>query len=114
MGWLIGSPPSAPERNSGFRLEVVLDVHYLSMPPFSSRPLNERPLHRLVNKYPAVFGVPFILLMVAASYGMTTFTQTRYDLQDQKVKQVWPVFPFSFLMFNLDCLGDERARAQAG
>lgn len=45
-------------------------------------------MNRLIKKYPALFGVPFVLLMVGASFGLTTFTQTRYDLHDQKVQQV--------------------------
>ena len=49
-------------------------------------------LSKHAQKYPALFGVPFILIMVAASYGLSTFTQTRYDLHDQKVKQVKGVF----------------------
>ncbi|KIK68108.1 hypothetical protein GYMLUDRAFT_216648 [Collybiopsis luxurians FD-317 M1] len=58
------------------------------MAPFESKPLNPSKLNRAVQKNPALFGVPFILLMVAASYGMSTFTQTRYDLHDHKVKQI--------------------------
>ncbi|KAH9484509.1 Cytochrome c oxidase assembly protein COX16, mitochondrial [Psilocybe cubensis] len=45
-------------------------------------------LNRLVRKHPSLFGVPFVLIMVAASFGLTTFTQTRYDLHDKKVKNV--------------------------
>ncbi|KAK2466615.1 hypothetical protein APHAL10511_000873, partial [Amanita phalloides] len=39
-------------------------------------------------RHPALFDIPFVLLMVAASYGMATVTQTRYDLHDQKVQQM--------------------------
>ncbi|KAF5390657.1 hypothetical protein D9757_002765 [Collybiopsis confluens] len=60
----------------------------LDMARFETKPLNPSRLNRAVQKNPALFGIPFILLMVAASYGMSTFTQTRYDLHDQKVKQV--------------------------
>ncbi|PPQ75701.1 hypothetical protein CVT26_001742 [Gymnopilus dilepis] len=52
----------------------------------SARPPSK--LNRLVRKHPSLFGVPFCLLMVAASFGLTTFTQTRYDLHDKKVKNV--------------------------
>ncbi|KAF9562748.1 hypothetical protein CPC08DRAFT_735049 [Agrocybe pediades] len=45
-------------------------------------------INQFVRRHPSAFGVPFILLMVAASYGLTTFTQTRYDLHDQRVKNV--------------------------
>lgn len=55
---------------------------------FPSRPVNETALNRTIRRYPALFGVPFLLIMVAASYGLSTFTQTRYDMHDQKVKQV--------------------------
>ncbi|KAG5635624.1 hypothetical protein H0H81_010585 [Sphagnurus paluster] len=58
------------------------------MAVFSSRPVHQTTLNRTLKKYPGLFGVPFVLIIVAASYGLTTFTQTRYDLQDQKVKQV--------------------------
>jgi cytochrome c oxidase assembly protein subunit 16 len=58
------------------------------MAPFESRPLNPSRLNKAVQKNPALFGVPFLLLMVAASYGMSTFTQTRYDLHDHKIKQM--------------------------
>ncbi|KAF5357880.1 hypothetical protein D9756_001224 [Leucocoprinus leucothites] len=58
------------------------------MPTFSSRPLKSSRFNRSVKRYPALFGVPFVLLMVAASYGLSTVTQTRYELHDQKVKQV--------------------------
>jgi len=55
---------------------------------FERRPLNPTKLNRTVAKYPGLFGIPFVLLMVAASYGLSSFTQIRYDLQDKKQKQV--------------------------
>ncbi|KXN91465.1 Cytochrome c oxidase assembly protein COX16, mitochondrial [Leucoagaricus sp. SymC.cos] len=58
------------------------------MPAFESRPLNASRVNKAVKRNPALYGIPFLLLMVGASYGLTTFTQTRYDLHDQKVKQV--------------------------
>ena len=58
------------------------------MPTFSSRPLNVSRVNRSIKRNPAPFGVPFILLMVVASYGLTSFTQIRYDLHNQKVQQV--------------------------
>jgi Cytochrome c oxidase assembly protein COX16 len=58
------------------------------MTTFPSRPLNKSPLHRRLKKHPALFGVPFLLVMVGASFGLQAFTQTRYDLHSQKVTQV--------------------------
>jgi hypothetical protein len=55
---------------------------------FSSRPLNSTSLQSRLKRYPALFGVPFLVIIVGASFGLQTFTQTRYDLQDQKVQQV--------------------------
>lgn len=55
---------------------------------FSSRSLNPGSLGKIIKKHPSVFGVPFILVMVAASFGLSTVTQIRYDLHDQKVKAV--------------------------
>ncbi|KAJ7437109.1 cytochrome c oxidase assembly protein COX16-domain-containing protein [Mycena galericulata] len=58
------------------------------MPAFPARPLNPSRINTLVKKQPLLFGVPFILLMVATSYGLAAVTQTKYDLRDQRVKQV--------------------------
>src|SRR5712691_5068895 len=58
------------------------------MPAFASKPLNRSPLYRRLKRHPALFGVPFLLVMVGASFGLQTFTQTRYDLHSQKVTQV--------------------------
>ncbi|KAF7976502.1 hypothetical protein HWV62_6303 [Athelia sp. TMB] len=57
------------------------------MPTFQSNPLNS-PVHKVLKKHPSLFGVPFLILIVGASFGLTSFTQTRYDLHDQKVRQV--------------------------
>lgn len=57
------------------------------MPPFQSNPLNSSPIQRKLKQHPALFGLPFILIMVGASFGLQSFTQTRYDLQDKKIKQ---------------------------
>ncbi|KIK01284.1 hypothetical protein K443DRAFT_678539 [Laccaria amethystina LaAM-08-1] len=58
------------------------------MAVFPSRPVKPSSLNQTVRRNPALFGVPFVLLMVVASYGLSTVTQTRYDLHDQKVKHV--------------------------
>lgn len=58
------------------------------MPPFRSQPLNATHFARVIRKHPAVFGVPFLLLIVGASFGLQAFTQTRYDFHAQKVQQV--------------------------
>ena len=69
---------------------------------FSSRPLRQSSINQVVKKHPSLFGIPFLLLMVAASYGLTPFAQTRYDLHDQKVKhvrtQLFHSIKFIFLM----------------
>ncbi|KAH7922179.1 hypothetical protein BV22DRAFT_1070964 [Leucogyrophana mollusca] len=58
------------------------------MPTFQSNPIRPTPFHSALKRHPALFGVPFLIIIVGASYGLQSFTQTRYDLQDQKVKQV--------------------------
>lgn len=63
------------------------------MAVFGSRPFRERAtvsdnIGRVLKKHPSYFGVPFVLLMVAGSFALSTFTQTRYDLHEKKVTQV--------------------------
>ncbi|KZT69878.1 hypothetical protein DAEQUDRAFT_709686 [Daedalea quercina L-15889] len=58
------------------------------MPTFSSNPLNSKPVHRVLRKHPSLFGIPFVIIIVGASFAMQSFTQTRYDLHDKKVTQV--------------------------
>lgn len=66
---------------------TFFDPRLPSMPTFQSNPLNSSPLQRRVKRHPALFGLPFILIMVGASFGLQSFTQTRYDLQDKKIRQ---------------------------
>ncbi len=58
------------------------------MPTFQSNPSNATPTHRLLKRYPLIFGLPFLAIVVGASFGLATFTQTRYDLHKQRVTQV--------------------------
>ncbi|KAH9928464.1 cytochrome c oxidase assembly protein COX16-domain-containing protein [Epithele typhae] len=55
------------------------------MAVFRSTSLNAPGYSRLLKRYPALFGVPFVLIVVGASFAMQNFTQTKYDLQSQKV-----------------------------
>ncbi len=45
-------------------------------------------LGETIRRHPAVFGLPFLLIIVGASFGLSTFTQVRYDVADGKKKQV--------------------------
>ena len=56
------------------------------MPAFDSKPLNPSRWHHTLKKYPGLFGVPFLIIMVGASFGMQSFTQIRYDIHDKKHK----------------------------
>jgi len=58
------------------------------MPVFPSRPLNASPVNNILRRNPLLFGVPFVLIIVGASYGLIPLTQTRYELQDRKVSQL--------------------------
>lgn len=68
------------------------------MPTFSNRPIG-RPQGRVgtliarmtpqVRRHPVMmFGVPFIITIVASSYGLSYMTQTRYDYNSSKVQSV--------------------------
>ncbi|PAV23754.1 FAD-dependent thiol oxidase [Pyrrhoderma noxium] len=54
------------------------------MPSLPSNPLNQSPLNGRIRKNPLLFGIPFVMIIVGASFAMTAFTQTRYDLQSQR------------------------------
>ncbi|ORY66793.1 cytochrome c oxidase assembly protein COX16-domain-containing protein [Leucosporidium creatinivorum] len=59
------------------------------MPSFSSRPIKPSAFTLSLRKHPfALFGLPFIATIVIASWGLSSFTQTRYDLRDEKVHAV--------------------------
>ena len=83
---------------------ATVQTFHTPMPAFASKPLNRSPLYRRLKRNPALFGVPFLLVMVGASFGLQSFTQTRYDLHSQKVTQVRVAPPFSYKrgpLFNL-------------
>ena len=62
------------------------------MPTFPSKPVTRRggPLASLVpriRRHPVLFfGLPFVLTIVGASFGLSTLTQTRYDYNATKVR----------------------------
>ena len=63
------------------------------MPTFSSKPLSRRPMAGLgsitpkVRRHPVLlFGVPFIITIVAGSFGLSYLTQTRYDYNASKIQ----------------------------
>lgn len=57
-----------------------------TMPPFGSRSSRPHALLSAVRKHPfALFGLPFLSIVVVSSVALKTFTQTRYDLDTQKV-----------------------------
>ncbi|KIY72951.1 hypothetical protein CYLTODRAFT_417463 [Cylindrobasidium torrendii FP15055 ss-10] len=56
------------------------------MANFTRKPLNPSKFNQAVQKNPLIFGIPFVLLMVGASYAVTPFTQARYEVHDQRQK----------------------------
>ncbi|ORY97442.1 cytochrome c oxidase assembly protein COX16-domain-containing protein [Syncephalastrum racemosum] len=63
------------------------------MPTFQSKPYGKQsafqPLANKVKRYPfALFGFPFIAIIVGASFGLSQITQTRYDHRDQRHQKV--------------------------
>ncbi|WWC88994.1 uncharacterized protein L201_003911 [Kwoniella dendrophila CBS 6074] len=61
------------------------------MPPFTAKPLNQTTPTFLnqIRKHPFVlFGLPFVGIIVASSFALSSVTQTRYDYQQSKVQTV--------------------------
>lgn len=65
----------------------------LVMGVFDSKPLNAKPLNNRLRNNPILFGVPFVMIMVVASYALVPFVQTKYELQDRKVSKVRQLLP---------------------
>ncbi|GAA5820895.1 hypothetical protein JCM10212_006258 [Sporobolomyces blumeae] len=56
------------------------------MAPFTQKPLNKSPLSASLRRRPFVlFGLPFLAVLTLSSFALSRFTQTRYDLRDQRV-----------------------------
>jgi cytochrome c oxidase assembly protein subunit 16 len=70
--------------------DFIFDALLLAMAAFDSRPLNSTPLNNKLRKNPLLFGVPFVIIMVVASYALVPFAQTKYELQDRKISKVRP------------------------
>jgi hypothetical protein len=95
---LLASPGSSSSIPSLHHNQPSTNPH---MPTLPSRPLNPSRLNALIRKQPLLFGVPFIALMVATSFGLAAVTQTKYDYRDSRVKQVRCGFAGVFKRFGL-------------
>ena len=82
------------------------------MPPFGSKPLHDTPLNARIKRNPLIFGIPFLVLIVGASYAMIPFTQARYDLDSQRKRSVSASTWFVIVCSMLSCLVDKRGRAR--
>ena len=58
------------------------------MGAFDSKPLNTTPLNNTLRRNPLLFGVPFVMIIVVASYALVPFAQTKYELQDRRISKV--------------------------
>ena len=57
------------------------------MTAFSSKPLKPSPLLQAIRKRPfLLFGLPFVGIMVGASFALEKFTQTKYDYESNKIR----------------------------
>lgn len=69
------------------------------MPTFETRPLGPKTRTSSINatlrKHPALFGVPFLLIIVVASFGLKRLTETRYEARNERVTQARFVSDFS-------------------
>jgi cytochrome c oxidase assembly protein subunit 16 len=69
---------------------------------FDSKPLNAPPLNNTLRRNPLLFGVPFVVIMVVASYALVPFAQTKYELQDRRISKVRPEFIWQSVNFTRD------------
>ncbi|KAM0753307.1 cytochrome c oxidase-like protein [Meredithblackwellia eburnea MCA 4105] len=53
---------------------------------FSRKPLQPSIVTTKLKRHPfALFGLPFVAIIVAGSFALSSLTQTRYNLRDEKV-----------------------------
>ncbi|EJD53278.1 hypothetical protein AURDEDRAFT_54831 [Auricularia subglabra TFB-10046 SS5] len=58
------------------------------MPPLPNRPpKGASTFNRLMRRNPAMFGIPFVCLIVGGSFGLSNLTQIRYDIHDQRTRK---------------------------
>ncbi|KZV97658.1 hypothetical protein EXIGLDRAFT_607739 [Exidia glandulosa HHB12029] len=58
------------------------------MPSLPNRPpRGASSFNRMIRRNPALFGVPFIALIVGGSFGLQNLTQLRYDVHDRKTNR---------------------------
>jgi hypothetical protein len=92
VGYELGGRIQITIANSSRVSKVQADVTHPPpiphMPAFPSNPLHTSPLQRTLRRYPLLFGLPFLAIIISASFGLQSFSQTRYDLHDQKVTEV--------------------------
>lgn len=77
-------------RNGG-RLKLALQACDSPLTSRTSHPNSGRSSRFTISlrRHPFThFGLPFLGLIVLSSFALTSFTQTRYDLRDQKVQSV--------------------------
>jgi hypothetical protein len=71
---------------------------------FTRKPLHESKLQRLFAKHPTWFGIPFVLIILGASFGMEPLMKVRYEMRDKKVKQVGDrIAAFVFIHLSVVC-----------
>lgn len=60
------------------------------MPTFASRPLNPSKggLNGFLRQHPLAFGVPFVIIIIGASFGLKGFTDLGVEKKDAKVTVV--------------------------
>lgn len=59
------------------------------MPPLPNRPpKGASTFNKLMRRNPALFGIPFVCLIVGGSFGLSNLTQIRYDIHDQRTRKV--------------------------
>lgn len=61
------------------------------MPTFDAHPLGPKTrtssINAILRKRPALFGLPFLLIIVGASFGLKHLTETRYEARNEHVTQ---------------------------
>ncbi|KAG5518578.1 hypothetical protein PMAC_002974 [Pneumocystis sp. 'macacae'] len=67
-------------------MKIFLRKKYISDTNKTSQKITQ--INKTIQKYPFLFGIPFIMIILSGAYVLSISQQFRYECRDQKIKQI--------------------------